>query len=84
MVVILGMEDELSVIAGRGGHPTVEFNSSWQNKSVVVVGMLADEVDTAGGTVNRWGRGEARAELFLKLKRVCQRSILLQTCFRQR
>ena len=72
------MDNEISVAARGRSYPAVEFNRRGQNETLVVVGMLADEVHTARSTVQGGGRTEARAEIFQKLKRFFQRSVLFQ------
>ena len=72
-IEILRMDDQPSIPSRSGSHPTIESDRSGENEAVVVIGVFADEIDAARGTINRGGREKARAELFQKLKRVSQR-----------
>lgn len=80
-IEICGMDDQLSVAARSGRHAAIEFNGGRQNKAVVVVGVLADEIHAPRRPIKGGGRGKARAELFQKLKWIFQRPYYFRFAF---
>src|SRR5215472_9516463 len=78
------MDDEFFVAPWSGSNPAVEFNRGGENKAVVVVGVLPDNIYAAWRTINGGRGSKARAKLFLKLGRISQRSVLFQICLRPR
>src|SRR5215475_3664745 len=49
---ILGIDRELAVIARRQGDPGRKADRGGHDESVIVVGVLADQVDAPGGAIN--------------------------------
>jgi hypothetical protein len=72
------MDNELSVGARRSGYPAVEFSRRGQNETIVVVGVLANEIHAARSPVQSSGRTVARAEIFQNLESFFQRLVLFQ------
>ena len=72
------MDYENSVAARGCGYPAVELNRCGQNETIVVVGMLADEIHAARSAIKSGGRAKAGAEIFQKLESFFQRPILFQ------
>ena len=46
-IQVQGKNDQLAVRSWRDCGPSVEVNGSRQHEAVVVIGVLADQVDTA-------------------------------------
>src|SRR6266404_1700564 len=44
---ILGMHQQLAIIARGDGNPHIEFNRDWHNEALVVVGMFANQIDAS-------------------------------------
>src|SRR5262245_18201892 len=49
---IFGIDRELAVIARRQGDPGRKADRGWHDKTVIVVGVFADQVDAPGGAIN--------------------------------
>src|SRR6266545_2887918 len=49
---ILGIDRELAVIARRQGDPGRKADRGGHDEAVIVVGVLADQVDASGGAIN--------------------------------
>lgn len=75
------MDDEFSSTARSRSDPAGKINRRRENEAVVVVGMFADEIDSARRAIDVGRRSEARAKLFLKLSRIYQRSYYFRFAF---
>ena len=51
-IEIFGVDDQLAVGARSNGRPAVEFNRGGEHETVVIVGVLADEIHAAGSAVD--------------------------------
>src|SRR5215510_653206 len=49
---ILGIDRELALIARRQGDPGRKADRGGHDEAVIVVGVLADQVDASGGAIN--------------------------------
>ena len=49
---VLGVNYQLVVGSGLGSYPAIEINGGGHHIAVVVVSMLADQIDAAGGAVD--------------------------------
>ena len=64
---IFGVDDQLAVGARSNRGPTIEFNGGGQNETIVVVGVLADEIHAAGSAVDVGGGPKTGLERINKL-----------------
>src|SRR5207253_5475045 len=72
LVEIFGTDDKLSIGARSGGDRAVEFDGRGQDKTIVVIGMLTDEIHTSRRTIEGGRSAKARAKLVQQWKRVVQ------------
>src|SRR5882762_7247653 len=79
-IEILGMNNQLGVTAWSSGRPAIEFNCGWQHETVVVVGVLPNQIHAAWRAVNARGRAKARLERVQKLQGCLQRRLLSLIC----
>src|SRR5437667_6485582 len=63
LVEIFGTDDKLSIGARSGGDRAVEFDGRGQDKTIVVIGMLTDEIHTSRRTIEAGRSAKARAKL---------------------
>ena len=45
---IVGIDDQLIVAARRSGDPAGKINGSGENEALIVIGVLANEIDATG------------------------------------
>ena len=64
---IRGMQQELAVTAGSNSDPDVEFDRGRHHETVVVVGVLANEVDATRSSVHARATTVTLAESLLQL-----------------
>ena len=83
LVEIFGTDDKLSIGARSGGDRAVEFDGRGQDKTIVVIGMLTDEIHTSRRTIEAGRSAKARAKLVQQWKRVFQHSVLFQIRLRR-
>src|SRR5713226_6257909 len=74
------MDNQLAVTARSSERPAIEFNRSRQHEAVVIVGVLADQVDAAGRPVNGCGGAKAGLECVQELVGRFQRAALSLIC----
>src|SRR5262249_56211431 len=63
VAVVARADDEHSVLARRGGDPRRSIERHRQHESVVVIGVLADQVHASRRAVQPWRTAERRLEL---------------------
>src|SRR5262245_10662652 len=76
---ILGIDRELAVIARRQGDPCRKADRGGHDEAVIVVGVLADQVDASGGAINARVTAIQASEFPLQIIRLISRAYF--SCF---
>src|SRR5262245_2416013 len=76
---ILGIDRELAVIARRQGDPGRKADRGGHDESVIVVGVLADQVDASGGAIYARVTAIRASEFPFQINRLIRRAYF--SCF---
>src|SRR5215471_9668418 len=71
---ILGIDRELAVVARRQGDPGRKADRGGHDEAVIVVGVLADQVDASWGAINARVTAIRAAEFLFQINRLIRRA----------